>query len=80
MSDVLKITMLGTFSSFDMVDQLTQGGPKNSSSLIAYYIYMQGLRFMHYGRAMAAAVVLLIITSTLAAINFAVGNRKVHYQ
>lgn len=77
---VIFTTMLGTFSSFDMVDQLTQGGPKNSSSLIAYYIYMQGLRFMHYGRAMAAAVVLLIITSTLAAINFAVGNRKVHYQ
>ena len=77
---VIFTTMVGTFGSFDMVDQLTSGGPKNSSTLIAFYIYRQGLRFMHYGRAMAAAVILLIITSTLAVINFAIGNKKVHYQ
>ena len=41
---------------------------------------MQGIRFMHYGRAMAASVVLLIITSSLSVVNFAMAGKKVHYQ
>ena len=59
---------------------MTNGGPGNSTYMLAYYVYMQGIRFMHYGRAMAASVVLLIITSTLSAINFALAGKKVHYQ
>jgi ABC-type sugar transport system permease subunit len=35
---------------------------------------------MHYGRAMAASVVLLVITASLSAVNFAMAGKKVHYQ
>ena len=77
---LLVTTSVGAFTTFDIVAMMTNGGPGNSTYMLAYYVYMQGIRFMHYGRAMAASVVLLIITSTLSAINFALAGKKVHYQ
>ncbi len=77
---MLITSSVGAFTTFDTVDLLTGGGPGHSSYMLAYYVYMEGIRFMHYGRAMAAAVVLLVITSTLTAINFSMAGKKVHYQ
>ena len=59
---------------------MTQGGPDNSTNLIAYYVYQQGIMFNQYGRAMAAAVILLLFTATLSCINFFALDRRVHYQ
>jgi sn-glycerol 3-phosphate transport system permease protein len=73
-------TTTSAFTSFDIIKMMTQGGPDNATNLIAYYVYQQGIMFMQYGRAMAAAVILLIFTATLSAINFFVLDRKVHYQ
>ena len=73
-------TSASAFTSFDMVKMMTQGGPDNSTNLIAYYVYQQGLMFNQYGRAMAAAVILFIFTATLSSINFFGLDRKVHYQ
>lgn len=77
---LLVTTSVGAFTTFDIVQMMTQGGPGTSTYMLAYYVYMQGIRFMHYGRAMAASVVLLIITSSLSIINFALAGKKVHYQ
>ena len=77
---LLVTSSVGAFTTFDIVSMMTNGGPGTSTYMLAYYVYMQGIRFMHYGRAMAASVVLLIITSTLSAINFVVAGKKVHYQ
>lgn len=77
---LLVTSSVGTFTTFDIISMMTDGGPGTSTYMLAYYIYMQGIRFMHYGRAMAASVVLLIITATLSAISFAVAGKKVHYQ
>lgn len=77
---LLVTTSVGAFTTFDIVAMMTNGGPGTSTYMLAYYVYMQGIRFMHYGRAMAASVVLLIITSTLSIINFALAGKKVHYQ
>lgn len=71
---------VSAFTSFDTVKLLTEGGPNNSTNLLAYYIYEQGIGFMHYGRAMAASVVLIIITCTLSFLNFKFAGKKVHYQ
>lgn len=73
-------TIASAFTSFDIVKMMTNGGPDNSTNLIAYYVYQQGITFMQYGRGMAAAVVLFVFTATLSAINFFVLDRKVHYQ
>ena len=77
---LLVTSSVTAFTTFDIVSMMTNGGPGDSTYMLAYYVYMQGIRFMHYGRAMAASVVLLIITSTLSAISFALAGKKVHYQ
>lgn len=71
---------VSAFTSFDTVQMLTKGGPNNATSLLAYYVYEQGLGFMHYGRAMAASVVLMLITCTLSFLNFMFAGKKVYYQ
>lgn len=71
---------LSALTSFDIVKLMTDGGPNNSTSLITFYIYQQGLGFMHYGRAMAASVVLMVITCGLSIINFSLTGKKIHYQ
>lgn len=73
-------TTASAFTSFDTVKMMTNGGPDNSTNLIAFYIYQQGLGFNQYGRAMAAAVILLLISGALAVINFTVLDKRVHYQ
>lgn len=77
---LLVTSSVTAFTTFDIVSMMTNGGPGTSTYMLAYYVYMQGIRFMHYGRAMAASVVLLIITATLSAISFALAGKKVHYQ
>lgn len=77
---LLVTSSVSAFTTFDIVAMMTDGGPGTSTYMLAYYVYMQGIRFMHYGRAMAASVVLLLITSTLSAVNFAMAGKKVHYQ
>ena len=73
-------TTAGAFTSFDTVKMMTNGGPDNATNLIAFYIYQQGLGFNQYGRSMAAAVILLLISGALAVINFSVLDKRVHYQ
>ena len=77
---LLVTSSVGAFTTFDIVSMMTDGGPGTATYMLAYYVYMQGIRFMHYGRAMAASVVLLIITSSLSVLNFAMAGKKVHYQ
>ena len=77
---LLVTSSVAAFTSFDIVSMMTNGGPGTATYMLAYYVYMQGIRFMHYGRAMAASVVLLIITSSLSVVNFAMAGKKVHYQ
>ena len=77
---LLVTSSVTAFTTFDIVSMMTNGGPGDSTYMLAYYVYMQGIRFMHYGRAMAASVVLLIITSSLSVLNFAMAGKKVHYQ
>ena len=77
---LLVTSSVNAFTTFDIVSMMTNGGPGFSTYMLAYYVYMQGIRFMHYGRAMAASVILLIITSSLSAVSFAMAGKKVHYQ
>ncbi|NLK49299.1 MAG: sugar ABC transporter permease [Candidatus Cloacimonetes bacterium] len=77
---LLVTSTVTAFTSFDVVKLMTNGGPMNSTSVLAFYIYQEGISFLHYGRAMAASVVLLVITSVLSLLNFAMVGKKVHYQ
>lgn len=70
----------GAITTFDMVKLMTNGGPNNATRVISLYIYEQGLGFMHYGRAMAASVILMLMTIGLSALSFSLTGKKIHYQ
>ncbi|MDV2887529.1 sugar ABC transporter permease, partial [Alkalihalophilus pseudofirmus] len=59
---------------------LTQGGPQNETNLIVYSIYREAFVNYQFGSASAQAVVLFIMILFLTAIQFKLGERKVHYQ
>ncbi len=68
------------FRAFDISFNMTQGGPRSSSKLLVLFIYQEGYQNFRMGTAMAAAIVLLVIVSVVSYINFAVVDKKVHYQ
>ena len=77
---LLVTSTVSAFTSFDLIKLLTNGGPNNATNMLAFYVYQEGFTFLHYGRAMAASVILLIITSSLSILNFKLAGKKVHYQ
>lgn len=77
---LLVTSTVSAFTSFDIVKLMTNGGPSNATNMLAFYVYQQGFSFLQYGRAMAASVILLLITSSLSILNFKLAGKKVHYQ
>ncbi|MDR0840051.1 MAG: sugar ABC transporter permease [Christensenellaceae bacterium] len=73
-------SVVSSFCTYDVVALMTKGGTDNSSNLLAYYIYQQGFLFGHFGRAMAASMILLVMTSVISFLNFKFAGKEVHYQ
>jgi sn-glycerol 3-phosphate transport system permease protein len=71
---------ISAFGTFDIVKFMTEGGPGNSSNLMVYWIYRTGFLHFQIGRAMAGAVVLILFLSVVSTVNFALMNRRAHYQ
>ncbi len=49
------LTLIHTLQAFDAVYLLTQGGPKNATAVLVYWIYKNALQFFHIGQASAMA-------------------------
>ena len=82
MPTTLFSVVIATTNAFKTIDQLvvmTQGGPNNASNLLLYYIYESTFRFMDYGKAATATVVVLVIMIVIAAIQIFGTDRKIHY-
>jgi raffinose/stachyose/melibiose transport system permease protein len=56
------LSILGSFQVFIIIWTMTQGGPVNSSQVIATYLYKYGLRNMKLGFGSAIAIILFAIT------------------
>lgn len=65
---------------FDEVYLSTQGGPVGATTVIVYYIYEQGFEYFNIGYASAIALVLLIATLIVTAVQFRLGRRFTHYR
>ncbi len=73
-------TFIGSFCTFQLIDLLTQGGPRNSTNLIVYWIYQNGFIYSDKtGEAMAAATLLLFVVGAIGIIQFKYFNRKAYY-
>lgn len=61
-------TSIFTFRSFEQVYIITNGGPSNSTNILAYYIYEQAFRQFNFGYASASTAILLSIALILVTI------------
>lgn len=77
---VLVNAVINAFRVIDHVVVMTRGGPDNATTLLLFYVYETGFRFWDTATAAAATVVLLAILGVIAALQFGVLGRRVHYQ
>lgn len=83
MPTTLFITVNAVVNSFKLVDHLvimTKGGPNNASSLLLYYIYENAFSFWDTSYAATLTVVLVLILAVFTIIQFAVVEKRIHYQ
>jgi multiple sugar transport system permease protein len=57
----LILSVIGSFLGFDPFYLMTQGGPKNQTISIVYWIYKNGFLFYKMGYASALSLILLVI-------------------
>jgi sn-glycerol 3-phosphate transport system permease protein len=67
------------FDTFGIVDSTTQGGPGQSTQILVYKIYQDGVQAMDLGGSAAQSVVLMVIVIALTVVQFRWVERKVQY-
>lgn len=77
---VLVNAVINAFRVIDHIVVMTRGGPDNATTLLLYYIYETGFRFWDRATAAALTIVLLAILGGVAALQFGVLARRVHYR
>ena len=58
---------------------MTQGGPNNASSTLAFYIYQNAFIFGRMGYASALAMFLLLVVGLTTFVSFRLKGRMVEY-
>ena len=67
------------FETFGIIDALTQGGPAGATEILVYRVYRDGMINLNINQAAAQAVLLLVFSIIMTAIQFRLIERKVHY-
>ncbi|MBW1636382.1 MAG: sugar ABC transporter permease [Deltaproteobacteria bacterium] len=83
MPTTLFVTVNAVVNSFKLVDHLvimTKGGPDNATSLLLYYIYENAFSFWDTSYAATLTVVLVLILAAITIFQFAVVEKRIHYQ
>ncbi len=60
------VRFMDTFKLFDIVYQLTAGGPGNVTETIAYYTYLEGFKFFSLGYTSTLAFIQLAVITVVA--------------
>jgi ABC-type sugar transport system permease subunit len=55
---VVVMSLIGCFQVFDQVFVMSEGGPNNASTTMAYYVYQNGFKYFRLGYGAAAAILL----------------------
>ena len=55
------LTVIAALRSFDLIAVMTGGGPYDSSTVLAYFMYDQSIKYFRFGYSAAIAVVLFVI-------------------
>jgi len=67
------------FDTFGVVDATTQGGPAQSTQILVYKVYNDGVRAADLGSSAAQSVILMFIVITLTVAQFRFVEKKVQY-
>jgi len=57
----ISLTLIGSLKFFDLVYNMTLGGPNKKTNVLAVFLYDQGFKYFKYGYASAISVVLLAL-------------------
>jgi len=68
------------FSSFGLIDVLTEGGPANSTNILIYQLYKDFFVNAKTGYAAAESMILFTLVVLFTMIQFKTTGKKVHYQ
>lgn len=68
---VSTVSAVSGSQAFDLIYVMTNGGPNNSTALVAFYIYQQAFKFNNYGYAAAMASVVVVVLMVLTVLLFA---------
>ena len=77
---ILVNAVINAFRLVDHIVVMTRGGPDNATNLLLFYIYQSAFRFLDTALASTLTIVLLAILGALAALQFLVLERRVHYR
>jgi sn-glycerol 3-phosphate transport system permease protein len=67
------------FDTFGVIDATTQGGPGQSTQILVYKVYHDGVKAADLGGSSAQSVILMIIVIALTVVQFRFVERKVQY-
>ena len=70
-------SLMGGFNVFDIPLIMTEGGPANSTLVMALHIYIRGFKFYKFGYGAAMSYALLILVTAIAAIQIKLMSRDV---
>lgn len=57
----MSLNAIGSLKFFDLIYNMTEGGPNHKTEVLATHLYTQGFKYFKYGYASAIGVVLLIL-------------------
>lgn len=74
------IGFINTFKNFGLIHALTGGGPGESTTVLALYVYQNAFRYYELGYASAIAMILFIIILIVTLVQWYGQKKWVHYQ
>ncbi|MFS2173951.1 carbohydrate ABC transporter permease [Priestia megaterium] len=77
---IITVSFINAFQTFGQIDILTKGGPTDSTNVIVYSIYKDAFVNYNVGSASAQSTILFFCILLVTALQFKLGERKVHYQ
>jgi len=72
----ITLSLMGAFNVFDIPYVMTEGGPANSTMVMALHIYVRGFKFYKFGYSAAMSYVLLVLVTLMAAIQMRLMSRE----
>jgi ABC-type sugar transport system permease subunit len=70
---------ISTSQSFGLINLMTSGGPGESTTVLSYYVYLNGFRFYQFGYASAMAWMMFLVVLVLTLGLWRIQRRGVFY-